>query len=430
MNALINLKDCKEFMVITINNKDHQIKLAGTIDDPYFCGRDVCIVLGYIDIKKALQRCIDDNDDKKPLKKLIEVGAAAAPTSVLGKHHKMLSFNDGKAVYVSEVGLYNLIMSSQAPFAKEFRKLVCKIILPSIRKYGSYTLEKEFEEKLAIAEQKQYQANIEKEKANIEKEEALKLRRIAEFRSLTLNKLCINYSERVKTQVFYIVTSKAFSKDNEFKIGGVDSVAQLNKRLSVYNSGNSGVHPELQMYFVFLIEVASFKQMESRMKELLVPFRSKRNANTENFNIHFNILKPLTELVAYHYNEEIEKLNEFLKMLLDTHTEEFMSSGELDPVNPESMPSHLNVEVAITKRKFGEEKGKKVKISDLNQEELKQVIEQVLETKWGSANKGTAVRRSELEQILEATFIIASHKRRVWDVAKVSIEQAGKTPKY
>ena len=101
--------------------------------------------------------------------------------------------------------------------------------------------------------------------------------------------------------------------------------------------------------------------------------------------------------MADHYNEEIDKLNEFLKMLLETHTEKFMSSGELEAVDPELMPSHLNMEVVVTKRKFGDVKGKKVKISDLNQEELKQVIEQVLETKWGDKGKGTSVRRSELE---------------------------------
>ena len=41
MNALINLKDCREYMTITLNNKDHRIKLSGTIDDPYFCGRSL-----------------------------------------------------------------------------------------------------------------------------------------------------------------------------------------------------------------------------------------------------------------------------------------------------------------------------------------------------------------------------------------------------
>ncbi len=368
---------------------------------------------------------------KKDLKTLSEeVDIKSMSTSFGTNHFKNLSYNDGKAVYVNEPGLYALIMKSKAPFAEAFQDLVYEVILPSIRQHGTYTLEKEFEEKLTIEKQKVELKDQALTKANEEKEEALKLRRVAEFRALTLNKLCVNYSERVKTQVFYIVTSKAFSKDNEFKIGGVDSVSQLKKRLSVYNSGNSGVHPELQMYFVFLIEVANYKQMESRMKELLIPFRSKRNANSENFNIHFDILKPLTELVADHYNEEIEKLNDFLKMLLETHTEQYMSSGELPSVDPELMPSHLNVEVAVTKRKFGEVEGKKIKISDLNQEELKQVIEQVLETKWGGTGKGTAINRSDLEQILEATFIIASHKRRVWDVAKVSIKEAGKTPRY
>jgi len=75
MNALINLKDCKEYMTITLNEKNHQIsaegakriKLAGTIDDPYFCGRDVCEILGYQNIKKALHENIEE-DYKKNLK--------------------------------------------------------------------------------------------------------------------------------------------------------------------------------------------------------------------------------------------------------------------------------------------------------------------------------------------------------------------------
>jgi prophage antirepressor-like protein len=305
MNQLINLSG--DYVTFDVGEKKKQkVKIVGTFKQPYFCGKDVCEILGYVDIKDALQTHVKPKN-KKDLKTLSKelVDGVSPPTFFGYEHFKNLTYNAGKAVYVNEPGLYALIMKSKAPFAEAFQDLVYEVILPSIRQHGTYTLEKEFEEKLAIAEQKAIKSDLEKEEAvqkqhqaNLEKEEALKLRRVAEFRALTLNKLCINYSERVKTQVFYIVTSKAFSKDNEFKIGGVDSVAQLKKRLSVYNSGNSGVHPELQMYFVFLIEVANFKQMESRMKELLIPFRSKRNANTENFNIHFDILKPLTELVS------------------------------------------------------------------------------------------------------------------------------------
>ena len=54
MNALIDLTQCREHMTVTIGGKDHQIKLSGTIDDPYFCGRDVCAVLGHKNSKKAL----------------------------------------------------------------------------------------------------------------------------------------------------------------------------------------------------------------------------------------------------------------------------------------------------------------------------------------------------------------------------------------
>jgi prophage antirepressor-like protein len=83
MNALINLKDCKEYMIIKLNNKDHQIsaegagcakriKLAGTIEDPYFCGRDVCEILGYSNIQKALYENTK-NKYKKDLKTLYEL---------------------------------------------------------------------------------------------------------------------------------------------------------------------------------------------------------------------------------------------------------------------------------------------------------------------------------------------------------------------
>lgn len=80
MNALINLKDCREYMTITINNKNHQIKLAGTIDDPYFCGKDVCTVLGYSNLKKAIQDNVKSKY-KTDLKMLSEkLGPGGGPT--------------------------------------------------------------------------------------------------------------------------------------------------------------------------------------------------------------------------------------------------------------------------------------------------------------------------------------------------------------
>jgi prophage antirepressor-like protein len=60
-----------------------------------------------------------------------------------GNHlgQKNYSFREGQIVYINESGLYSLILSSHAPFAKEFKRLVCKTILPSIRKFGSFQVE-------------------------------------------------------------------------------------------------------------------------------------------------------------------------------------------------------------------------------------------------------------------------------------------------
>jgi len=56
MNALIDLGKCREYMTITLDDRDHKIKLSGTIEDPYFCGYDVCEILGYKNHKNLLIR--------------------------------------------------------------------------------------------------------------------------------------------------------------------------------------------------------------------------------------------------------------------------------------------------------------------------------------------------------------------------------------
>jgi anti-repressor protein len=48
--------------------------------------------------------------------------------------------NSGKALILSESGLYSLIMRSRKPIAKPFQKWVTREVLPSIRKTGSYSI--------------------------------------------------------------------------------------------------------------------------------------------------------------------------------------------------------------------------------------------------------------------------------------------------
>ena len=45
-----------------------------------------------------------------------------------------------KQPYINESGLYNLILKSQKPEAKQFKQWVTSEVLPSIRKTGSYSM--------------------------------------------------------------------------------------------------------------------------------------------------------------------------------------------------------------------------------------------------------------------------------------------------
>jgi prophage antirepressor-like protein len=290
---------------MVVNNTN--ITIVGDYETPFFSGKEMCEALGYKNSQKALFTHVKPKH-KMTLDELNKVQPAEGCTFLWPFND--LSYNEGKAVYITEHGAYHLAMKCQLPIGDDFRDWLAGDVVPSLRKTGQYKLMKERDDQLSESMEKlnesmsllalERQEGV-KTRSMLEQEckarqEAEKQQKIAELRSLTLTRLNVAFQERVKTQIFYIVTSKLMAGDNEFKIGGVENHSLLKKRLSMYNTGNSGVHLDLKMFFVFLVEVSNYKQMEMRMKELLLPFRSKRHANTENFNLHFNILKPLTEM--------------------------------------------------------------------------------------------------------------------------------------
>lgn len=86
--------------------------------EPWFVGKDVAKVLGYIDTSDALKKHIDEED------KLSRCFADS------GQSRKMYIIN--------ESGLYSLILSSKLPTAKAFKRWVTSEVLPAIRKTGGY----------------------------------------------------------------------------------------------------------------------------------------------------------------------------------------------------------------------------------------------------------------------------------------------------
>ena len=111
-----NFDKCREYMVVTMDGgKDHHIKLAGTTEEPYFCGKDVCETLGYENVKATLFKLVEP-ENKKELNYLgpndPQKVVSNLDTTFLGIN-RPLTFNEGKAIYINEDGLRSLINGSR-----------------------------------------------------------------------------------------------------------------------------------------------------------------------------------------------------------------------------------------------------------------------------------------------------------------------------
>lgn len=101
-----------------INPNGVQIRTAGTQDKPLFCLKDVCDVLEIDQPVKIANRMDEDEVTQSHL------------IDSMGRQQL--------AYFVTEAGLYTVLLRSDKPNAKPFRKWVCGEVLPSIRKHGSY----------------------------------------------------------------------------------------------------------------------------------------------------------------------------------------------------------------------------------------------------------------------------------------------------
>lgn len=100
-------------------------------NEPWFVGKDVADILGYVNSRDALTRHVDIDD-----KSLIQLSdLQECSDSLLPDHMK-----GSKITIINESGLYSLILRSEKPEAKGFKKWITSVVLPSIRKTGSFSM--------------------------------------------------------------------------------------------------------------------------------------------------------------------------------------------------------------------------------------------------------------------------------------------------
>jgi prophage antirepressor-like protein len=113
--------------ILTFSNTTFNIECLVVDGVPWFKGKQVATILGYVNTRKAILDHVDE-DEKINLEEL-------------RRHESLpLDHNAKNAVFINEAGLYSLILKSQKDESRIFKKWVTTDVLPSIRKTGMYRM--------------------------------------------------------------------------------------------------------------------------------------------------------------------------------------------------------------------------------------------------------------------------------------------------
>lgn len=130
MGIMLNSNLDKNMNKIQIfqNEQFGKVRIAmSESNEPLFCLADICLVLG-LRQGDVRQRLSDEVVSTQPI------------IDSLGREQQ--------ANFVNEDGLYDTILDSRKPEAKQFRKWVTSEVLPSIRKHGAYMTQETLEKAL------------------------------------------------------------------------------------------------------------------------------------------------------------------------------------------------------------------------------------------------------------------------------------------
>ena len=103
-------------------------------DEIWFKAVVVATILKYTNQRKAIRDHVDPEDKRK----LSELMSKSKQNESFRLKTDPLKGNEGNSLYLSESGLYSLVLRSKLESAKEFKRWVTSQVLPSIRKTGRY----------------------------------------------------------------------------------------------------------------------------------------------------------------------------------------------------------------------------------------------------------------------------------------------------
>jgi len=178
---------------------DTDIEVRGTYDEPLFLASAVGRCLGLSDVHTSLRTFPDKH---KVWHTMPTLGGVQ------------------QATFVTEAGLYRLVMKSRKPEAEAFVDWIVEEVLPSIRKHGSYSLQQR--NKQLELEQARLTLKVEADKAAAAFQQAQneKLQHEAELERLRLQRLDKSYPDLSGWEACLLEeTNQPLSERDTFGVG-------------------------------------------------------------------------------------------------------------------------------------------------------------------------------------------------------------------
>ena len=104
-----------------VQNEQFKVRKTEYQGDTWFVARDVAEILGFKNITNAIITHVEEDD------RITEQVDTAKGTR--------------NTVLINEIGVYSMVLGSKLPAAKDFKRWICKDVIPSIRKTGAYMAE-------------------------------------------------------------------------------------------------------------------------------------------------------------------------------------------------------------------------------------------------------------------------------------------------
>ena len=158
----------------TIGNQAFELKVLLSDGEPWFRATDVAGILGYRNKRQAIGVHVDE-EDKATLADLMSLDSRL-----------LLCTYEKAQIFISESGLYSLILKSKKQEAKMFKRWVTTEVLPQIRRTGTYEAQRT-ESTSRASQQGELAASVQQVRRIALENDELELRKLVSIRQAFLD---------------------------------------------------------------------------------------------------------------------------------------------------------------------------------------------------------------------------------------------------